>query len=220
MSSAAIILAGGRGSRLGGIDKPALEFEGRTLLDIAIQAAAGSATTVVVGPGAHPGVTTVREEPPWGGPAAALAAGMSALSSGLHGAVPGGHAEVLVLAADHPRVDEAVRRLSGVELGSSDGVVARDAGGRRQPLLARYRTDPLQGAIDSMLTERGTLAGASLRSLLAGLDLLETALPDELCADIDTPDDARRHGIVIPEPERTRTEAALSNTGDRHDRYH
>jgi molybdopterin-guanine dinucleotide biosynthesis protein A len=212
MSFAAIILAGGRGSRLGGIDKPALEFEGRTLLDIAIQAAAGSATTVVVGPGAHPGVITVREEPPWGGPAAALAAGMSALT--------GEHAEVLVLAADHPLVDEVVRRLRRVELGSSDGVVARDAGGRRQPLLGRYRTDPLQRAVDSMLAERGTLAGASLRSLLAGLDLLETPLPDELCADIDTPDDARRHGIVIPEPERIRTEAALSNTGDRHDRYH
>jgi molybdopterin-guanine dinucleotide biosynthesis protein A len=208
MSFAAIILAGGRASRLGGIDKPALLFHGRSLLRIAVEAATGSAMTVVVGPQEFPGVITVREVPPGGGPVAALAAGMSVL--------PDVHAEVLVLAADHLRVDDAVRSLRAVDLGSTDGIIARDAHGHRQPLLGRYRTDRLRGALDSLTAKRGGAAGASLRELLGSLTLTEFVLPDELCVDIDTPEDALRHGIVIPGRERDRLAPSLLSTrGDR-----
>ncbi|MGO4691797.1 molybdenum cofactor guanylyltransferase [Glaciibacter sp. 2TAF33] len=210
MSFAAIILAGGRGSRLGGIDKPALLFQGRSLLQIAVDAANGSAMTVIVGPRGLPGVIAVQEEPRWGGPVAALAAGMSV--------IPESDAEVLVLAADHPRVDDAVRSLHRVMLGSADGIVALDAEGHRQPLLGRYRMDRLRGALDTLAAERGNAAGASLRELLAGLTLTESVLPDELCADIDTPADALRHGIEVParEPDRL-ARSPLSTMGDRTD---
>ncbi|MGH8776871.1 MAG: NTP transferase domain-containing protein, partial [Jiangellaceae bacterium] len=45
----AVVLAGGRGSRLGGVDKPALRIGGRTLLDTALVATAAARSTVVVG---------------------------------------------------------------------------------------------------------------------------------------------------------------------------
>ena len=97
---AAVILAGGQGRRLGGRDKPALLVGGRTLLDVALDAVSGG-PTVVVGsaPGSAGRVFGVAEDPPGGGPAAAVAAGFAALP-----ALPGA-AMVAVLAADLPGID-------------------------------------------------------------------------------------------------------------------
>jgi molybdopterin-guanine dinucleotide biosynthesis protein A len=84
----AIILAGGRASRLGGAQKADVEIGGRALLDIALEAAAGAVRIVVVGPdelrrdGREAGAASVRfvrEDPPLGGPVAGLAAGLAAL---------------------------------------------------------------------------------------------------------------------------------------------
>ena len=74
---AAVILAGGQGRRLGGRDKPALLVGGRTLLDRALDAVSGVPVVVVGPPRALPaGVFRVAEDPPGGGPAAAVAAGL------------------------------------------------------------------------------------------------------------------------------------------------
>ncbi len=45
----AIIVAGGQGSRMGGVSKADLDIGGRRLLDIVLSAVTGAATTVVVG---------------------------------------------------------------------------------------------------------------------------------------------------------------------------
>ncbi|WP_043436145.1 NTP transferase domain-containing protein, partial [Arthrobacter sp. I3] len=74
----AIILAGGRSSRLGGVPKSGLIYDGATLLERSLRAAGAARRTVVVGPdpgGLPGGVLTCREEPPFAGPAAAIAAG-------------------------------------------------------------------------------------------------------------------------------------------------
>jgi molybdopterin-guanine dinucleotide biosynthesis protein A len=47
----AVILAGGRSSRLGGVPKQQLTYDGATLLQRALDAAGGAAAAVVVGPG-------------------------------------------------------------------------------------------------------------------------------------------------------------------------
>ncbi|WP_275693401.1 NTP transferase domain-containing protein [Nocardioides sp. TF02-7] len=47
---AAVVLAGGRGSRLGGFDKAGIEVRGRTLLEHALDAVVDAAEVVVVGP--------------------------------------------------------------------------------------------------------------------------------------------------------------------------
>src|SRR5262249_61472310 len=74
---AAIVLAGGRGRRIGGRDKPALPVGGRSMLRRVLDAVAGADPRVIVGPvrsDVPAGVAQVREHPPGGGPVAALAA--------------------------------------------------------------------------------------------------------------------------------------------------
>ncbi|MFD1214070.1 molybdenum cofactor guanylyltransferase, partial [Arthrobacter sp. GCM10027362] len=46
----AVVLAGGRSSRLGGVPKALLEFEGRTLLRRTLDALSGARRIAVVGP--------------------------------------------------------------------------------------------------------------------------------------------------------------------------
>ncbi len=121
-----MILAGGTAARLDGADKSSLEYDGRSLLEHALDAVSESAETVVVGPEVvtpRP-VTFTRESPVRGGPLAALAAGVAAL----HGATP----LVLVLAVDMPHVTaETVRRLVSA-VGDEDGAWLVDGRGRRQ----------------------------------------------------------------------------------------
>ena len=78
---AAIILAGGRGSRLDGVDKAGIEVGGRTLLEWALDGVIDAREVVVVGdpvPTERP-VTFVRESPRYGGPVAGLLTGVDSL---------------------------------------------------------------------------------------------------------------------------------------------
>lgn len=114
VAAAAVILAGGRGSRLGGVRKADLVVGGRRLLDVVIDACEGCAPIVVVGEDdleVPPGVLCTREEPAFSGPAAALAAGLAALRghrSRAGGALP---EWVLCLGCDQPGAPDAVPAL-------------------------------------------------------------------------------------------------------------
>lgn len=195
----ALILAGGRSARLGGVPKSGLLYDGETLLERAIGAARGARRIVVVGPGGAlpPGVLHTREEPPYSGPAAAIAAGLAALSAGR---VPASF--TLVLACDMPLVNAAVPVLltavAGVgteELPASvHGVVAVSPDGRRQPLAAVYSTAVLQSSAED-LASRGTLTNASVRALLANLDVVPVPVPAGSTDDVDTWADARVLGV-------------------------
>jgi molybdopterin-guanine dinucleotide biosynthesis protein A len=186
----ALILAGGRAARLGGIDKTALVFEGRTLLEQAVAACAGARAVAVVGAPAPAGALTVWEEPRFGGPVAAIAAGLAA--------APPAPCTAL-LAADQPRIAAALPRiLDAVDAaGETDGWFAVDPAGRRQNLLGVLRTSSLDRALDLLRGGGAPLGGASMRALLAPLSITEIVLPAELCADIDTAEDARRHDILV-----------------------
>lgn len=168
----AVVLAGGGARRLGGRDKPRLLVGGRTLLDRAIEACAGAGRITVVGPRratARP-VAWAREEPPGGGPVAALAAGLAAVEAPV----------VLVLAADLPFVAPAVtERLIAACAGARDGALLVDADGREQYLLAAYRTAALRDALAAL----SDVHGAALRRALEPLDL--TRLPDTAGAAFD-----------------------------------
>ena len=206
----AVVLAGGRAQRLG-VPKPGVTLAGRTLLDHALTATRGARRTVVVGPPelARDGVTIVREDPPFGGPVAGLATGLAALPR----PEPGGSAApVLVLACDVPRAHDAVPLLLAAarDPGAHDGAyLVRD--GRPQWLVGVYAREPLERALASLaIGTDGTdgLAGASVRSLVAGLRCAEVADPDALSDDVDTWDDAARLAAALapggPEnPDRT-----------------
>ncbi|WP_447648176.1 molybdenum cofactor guanylyltransferase [Microbacterium forte] len=217
--TAAIILAGGRASRLDGTAKPLLEVGGRTLLDRAIAAVDGCDPIVVVGPPAPTRVRVVwtRETPEFGGPVAGIAAGLALVNT----------AHVLLLAADLPNAEGAVALLhrhpplsadADGKIGKADadgkggeddadstngghgidGVCLIDASGRMQWLVGRYRTDALRSAA-AALPDGGR--DASLRSLLARLRI--RAIPaGDLATDVDTWDDLERARAAAPMPPR------------------
>ena len=190
----AVILAGGRSSRLGGVPKQGLVFHHDTLLQRALAAAAGAARTAVVGPDTGhsvPGVLFCREEPEFAGPAAAISAGLDALARDGH------EAEfTLVLACDMPLVRDAVEALvAAMVSANADGAMARAEDGRLQPLAGFYRTAALKTSA-AQLSSRGALINGSVRSLLASLEVQPVTVPAGSTADVDTWDDAAALGIA------------------------
>ena len=210
----AIILAGGRSSRLGGVPKSRLVFDGATLLERSLRAAGAAVRTVVVGPdpGDLPdGVMTCREDPPFAGPAAAIAAGVSALAAHQTGRNDAGAppAYTLILACDMPHSAAAVSALAasvaapsvgGQELARDDGVMAVSVDGRKQPLVGFYSTAALQRCVADA-ERRGSLENASVFALLARLDVREVRVPPGSTDDVDTWDDASALGVSDRTPD-------------------
>ncbi|WP_308402488.1 NTP transferase domain-containing protein [Streptomyces sp. AC550_RSS872] len=195
----AVVLAGGGARRLGGVDKPGVRVGGRPLLDRVLAACADARTTVVVAeprPTVRP-VTWAREDPPGGGPLAALDAGLRHTTA----------EQVVVLSADLPFLDErTVRRLlTALLTGEADGALLTDADGRDQPLVAAYRAPVLRRELAALTRGNDGLTGLPLRRLTGALGL--TRVPDPVASfDCDTWDDIatarariREHGHVLDE---------------------
>ncbi|MCW4458696.1 molybdenum cofactor guanylyltransferase [Microbacterium sp. MPKO10] len=255
---AAIVLAGGRGSRLGGADKASVEIDGRMLLDHVLAAVEGCAPIIVVGPPHLAGpqssqlprtspshavsrretapqtppsdaapqadragprgsrsqvdpalqpvlspspqrndIVLVREDPPFTGPVAAIAAALAALAdtdpnqaartrATAKGRTP--HApssgselsrETWLLACDLPRAADIVAQLSMPIPHDADALALVDGEGKVQWLAGRYRTAALQAAVAAL----PDTAGASMRQLLASIRL--RLVPDETGASVD-----------------------------------
>lgn len=199
-----MILAGGRATRLGGVPKPGLTFDGASLLSHALQAARGASAVVVVGPdtsgigGVLPdGVLSAREEPAFAGPAAAIAAGLAALheAAALRQAVSPAP-WTLVLACDMPHAARGIAPL-WEELRAHpevEGAMAVSADGRQQPLLGVYSTRALEREVSAASATSG-LTNSSVFRLLARLNLLAVTVPDGSTDDVDTWEDAAALGI-------------------------
>lgn len=173
----AMVLAGGGARRLGGADKPALLVGGRSLLDRVLAACPDAGATVVVGPSRETvrgGVRWTREQPPGGGPVAAIAAGLVHVSA----------ERVLLLAADLPFLDRptVTRLLAALDPAETDAALLVDAAGRDQPLAAAYRTAPLRASLAAL----GDPAGLPLRRLTAPLRTVRLADPAGVAYDCDT----------------------------------
>ncbi|MCY7400749.1 MAG: NTP transferase domain-containing protein [Nocardioides sp.] len=170
-----VVLAGGTAARMDGVDKAGVELGGRTLLEMAIEAFLDADEVVVVGPDGVPTsrpVTTVREDPPLGGPVAGLLTGLDALQRP--------PPLVGVLAVDMPRVTAyTMRRLREASVGR-DGAFLTDGDGRRQLAgvlavrrLAQVRPEPEEQR------------GMALHRLLSPLDLALVAAIGDEAVDID-----------------------------------
>lgn len=175
----ALILAGGRGTRLGGANKPGLMLHGQRLVDRVIQASrqAGAARVLVIGDQSAGTLAdeVLREDPPFAGPLAGIAAGIAQVSSPW----------CLILACDLQHPDAVIRALLGhLDRLGADGVVLRDAQGYTQWLAGFYRTQ----AVAQACAELGDrLINAPARTALGQLDLAELPVDDETTNDIDTP---------------------------------
>ena len=180
----AVVLAGGRGSRMGGVDKPRIEVDGRTLLARVLAGIPEHVPVVVVGPSPDDvtgrQVQVVREEPPFGGPVAALAAALPAVTTPMIGLVGG----------DMPAAGVLLTRLA-TEWDGQPALVPVDATGRRQPLCSILATDDVASALGAL----GESSGRSVRDLLRLIEVHERLLDDEesaLLVDVDVPEDLDR----------------------------
>lgn len=219
----AIIVAGGRGSRLGGVSKPLLEHHGETLLEHSLHAVREAQCIAVVG--AHAlaeavarymldapetqRVVITREYPSFAGPAAAVAAGLAALDDG-----PDEEDEqwvqepsdvTVVLASDLLNPAPVVANLLAQAAQPAEGIdawVPQDATGALQTLSCIIRTSALREAIKDASEAHGSLENASMMRLLATVQMERLKLPDVDFNDIDTPSDAGKHGIIVKNGEQ------------------
>lgn len=173
---AAVVLAGGRATRLGGADKPAIMINGRSLLSTAAIAAldAGARHIVIVGPprpgltrdllaehpragevSVHMAVEFTSEQPPGAGPVPAVRAGLELVSE----------PSLFLLAADLPflrgrHLAALVRAARSAPAGS--GAIFADEHGQPQWLAGCWKTARLRTAL-------ARYEGNSLRGLLGPL---------------------------------------------------
>ncbi|MBD7956193.1 NTP transferase domain-containing protein [Microbacterium sp. Sa4CUA7] len=208
----AILLAGGRATRVDGAAKPLFEVGGRTLLRRAVDAAAaaGASPLTIVGPQPSADataqvaaaaaslpttVTWVREQPPFGGPAAGVVAALDSWD-----ATPEWS---LVLACDLPGAEAAVARLvRDLVLLPSDteGLCLADSRSRPQWLVGLYRTAALRRR-SAALPDHGH--GAPVHRLLDDLAIATVLAPETETADVDTWEDltqARRRSTEEETP--------------------
>lgn len=208
----AVVLAGGAGARLGA-DKPELRLGGARLIDRVLAAVSGAARVVVVGPPRQLAGTVVqlREEPPGGGPLAALAAALAHLSAPW----------TVLLAADLPFLTfDVVASLLEVAAKADGAAVLGDAQGRPQWLAGAYPTDALRRVMPA------DPAGRALGSTVGQLVVQTLRLPTDPgrpppWLDCDTPAEfeaARRWQMSTLEDWTTAVVAALGLPAESVDR--
>ena len=186
-SFAAIVVAGGQATRLGGADKATIEIRGRTLLEHTLDAVIDAAEVVVVGqqvPTDRP-VTFVIEDPQYGGPVAGLLTGRDSLLRTFPW--------LAVLAVDMPFVSSAtIRRLHEAAVGH-DGAVLASPEGRRQ--LA-FVVDTAR--LDQVRPDREGQHGHPLWPMLEPLDMVVVPALAQEHRDVDTWTDLRDLGDDEP----------------------
>ena len=166
---AAVVLAGGAARRMGGAAKPARVVAGATLLARVLSAVADADPRIVVGPAdlqplLAPDIIRTCEEPPGGGPIAAIAAGIARLA---------GTGMCALLAGDLPFLSTEVVGTLRNSLTSADAAVLVDDRGRPQWLAGVWRLASLRDRLAAL----GDPAGRAMRDLVAGLDVVEVAVP-------------------------------------------
>lgn len=180
MRVVAVVLAGGTSRRFGA-DKLAQPVCGKPLLDHALAGLPEDWLVVVVGPERHVNrpVIFAREEPPGGGPAAGLAAGVQEAWCRDADCV-------VTLPGDSPDAGHAAEHLLRTLLDSdADACVAVDHDGVDQPLQLAVRGDALDtlAQLDPDLVHQ-----ASARTLLELIDAARVLMPSAWTVDIDTPE--------------------------------
>ncbi|WP_300345611.1 molybdenum cofactor guanylyltransferase [Nesterenkonia sp.] len=198
----AILLAGGRGQRLGGVNKALLRraaesgAESPTLLSLWCAAldARGIGGVVVGAEELAPQVPRARfaltqEDPPFSGPAAAVCAGVRALE--------GSAQQVLLGAVDVVDPGPLLDWLLSLDLRQPEwhGVLPHDQQGRPQWLASVISREWLQHRAAQIAC--GAERGQSMRWLLGPASLRPVTMPPGLGEDIDEPAQARRLGIQL-----------------------
>jgi molybdopterin-guanine dinucleotide biosynthesis protein A len=175
----ALILAGGRGSRMGGPAKPLRKLAGWPMLDHVLLACSAASRQIVVGP-SRIGIGSplfCREQPAGSGPVAAISTGLGHVQQPI----------VVILAADLPFIAGALRALRDLVAGGSEAAALVEPSGRINYLAAAWRTASLYAALDRL----GDPAGRPVRAVFDSVAVSYLPDFDAHGADCDTPMDLR-----------------------------
>jgi molybdopterin-guanine dinucleotide biosynthesis protein A len=182
-----LILAGGAGSRMGGVDKGMLTLRGRPLVEWVVERLSPQVSELLISGGAayaHLGLpivgdATAEADGSRAGPLAGLQAGLAAASQGLVATAP----------CDAPFVapDLVARLLDALEGAHADVAVAC-VGGRVQPVFCLVRRS-VRSTLDRYLDSGGRRAG----SWYAELQSVQVPFDDqpEAFRNVNTPDELR-----------------------------
>lgn len=204
----AIILAAGTARRMGGVSKTELDLHGRTLVAHVVDGAqaAGFDPLVVAPPGLELPFGTRRclEDPPLGGPAAGILAGVRHSSAA---------ATYALLAGDAPYAPRALPILLGALRLRASTSVAHDVA-RADPRGGKASFLPSVVLGESLRTRTDSLApdgahGLSLRGLLGELSCIDVTVADRetVTSDVNTWDDLERlRGLNKPSERPTTDE--------------
>lgn len=184
----ALILAGGRATRMGGVDKTAIVVGGETIFRRQLRVLAPRVTEILVSVGAHeralPPVEaplrTVIDAVDGAGPLAGVHAGLAACTTPW----------LLVVAGDMPYVSgELLDRMTAAARDDLDAVGIR-IDGRPEPLFCLLRVAPARAAIERRFAEGRRKASELLTD--SGLRVAWLDEIDRAClTNINTPDDLR-----------------------------
>ncbi|RKH15484.1 molybdenum cofactor guanylyltransferase [Corallococcus praedator] len=189
------ILAGGQGTRLGGVVKGLLTVEGRPVLErlVGLGASFGDVLLVANAPAPYArfGLRTVAD----------AVAGKGA-PGGVHAALGAARTPwVFAVACDMPFITQAVARVVLEARAEDVDAVCFEREGRWEPLLAAYRAELVARWGDALAEDpslRQVLSRFRTRTLpeaaLRAVDPRARAL-----ANVNTPEDLARYGVVLPE---------------------
>ena len=175
-----IVLSGGTSSRFGA-DKSQAMLGHQQLIHHILTGIPKEFEIIIVG--ADPLFTPafyrcIQENPVGGGPVAGIAAALELCESEIVG----------VLATDMPFAGAHMIHLLSAMTSHDDAIMFVDSIGFKQPLAALYRREALKNALSKI----GNSHGASMRTLISGLNIHEVQMSPEIekaMIDIDTPDD-------------------------------
>jgi len=144
--ASALILAGGKATRLGGVDKLALVIDGRSIFErLRDVLAPRVAEVIVASPRELPGVRTVADPVADAGPLAGIAAGLAACATEW----------LLVVAGDMPHLTGAVVDAMLERADAAHDAVGIRIGGLLEPLVCALRV-----AVFRPIVARRLAAGA------------------------------------------------------------
>jgi len=169
-----LVLCGGAGRRLGGVDKPLLHWQGQALVDQVLAALAPQVGQVLISANRHleqyreraevvtDAALALDRKSGYAGPLAGIAVGLATCRTPW----------LLVCPGDAPRPPADLARRLFAAARDRQGAVAHD-GSRRQPLHVLLRAALADAARQAL-----TLDG-SVRRWLGGLDLAEADFRDQ-----------------------------------------
>jgi molybdopterin-guanine dinucleotide biosynthesis protein A len=149
----ALILAGGKATRMGGVDKRELVVDGRTIFERQVEVLAPCVAEILVSsPRAIAGFRTVADAVADAGPLAGIAAGLAAAATPW----------LLVVAGDMPYVHRALVELMMSRADAESDAVGIRIGGLPEPLCTLLRVVAWQPIVAARIAARRLKASSLL----------------------------------------------------------